>query len=283
MSKVNANIVNYIKQLPTLPTVYTTLTEAIANPRATSNDIAQIISSDQAASTKVLRAANSAMFGLRGRIETISQAIMHLGFNEIRNLIFAMSVINIFKKKSSSFAFNPVEFWKHSIAVGALTRFIGHSAGVINLENYFLGGVLHDVGKLLIFEFAEGEFKSAVEYAEANHLPIIEAEKQVLGINHTNIGGALAENWKLPIDIKNCILFHHKGFIDNKPDILTASCHAANIIARMLNFGSSGDDVIPAPNIEVWDYLKLEPRLFTKHYNLIIQTYEESVSLILIK
>src|SRR4030042_4298738 len=100
-------ILKNVKDAPTLPTVYSALCDAMANPQSTANDVAKIVSMDQASTIKILRIANSSFFGFSGRIENIQRAIVILGFNEVRNLIMASSVMNLFSKKESSTGFRP--------------------------------------------------------------------------------------------------------------------------------------------------------------------------------
>ena len=144
-----SRILKSVEDFPTLPTVYTALSDVMANPRSTTQDAANVIMRDQSAASKVLKTANSPLYGFRGRIDTISQAIFHIGFEEVRNLVIAISIMDIFKNTKLSLSYNPVELWKHSIAVGVITKLIGKELGVKNLENYFLAGILHDIGKLL--------------------------------------------------------------------------------------------------------------------------------------
>ena len=103
-------ILKNVKDVPTLPTVYSALSEAMANPQSTASDVAKIVSMDQASAIKILRIANSAFFGFSGRIENIHRAIVVLGFNEVRNLILASSVMNLFSKKESLISFRPSDF-----------------------------------------------------------------------------------------------------------------------------------------------------------------------------
>lgn len=143
-------ILKNVKDLPTLPTVYSALSEAMANPQSTANDVPKIVSMDQASAIKVLRIANSAFYGFSGRIENI-RAIVVLGFNEVRNLILASSVMSLFAKKESLIGFRPSDFWAHSLSVALIARSIGKLTGGINVENFFVAGILHDIGKLYFF------------------------------------------------------------------------------------------------------------------------------------
>ncbi len=276
-------ILQIITDFPTLPTIYSTLSDVMANPRSTQQEVASVIMTDQAAASKVLRVANSPVFGLISRIESINQAIFFLGFEEIKNLIIALKIIDLFKKSKISDQFNPVEFWKHSIAVGVITRAIGSYMGVRELDNYFLAGILHDIGKLLFIRYMENEYVDVLNYSIDNNVTIREAESRILGITHTTAGDLIGEKWKFPYNVRNAIKYHTSGLIDGKVDELTAVVHIANITARVLELGYPGDRLIHQPNILVWEKLSLPDNLFSNLYNKIMNDYNQSVNIFLLR
>lgn len=188
-------IIDGVNNLPTLPTVYTHLSQAMENPNTTKEEIARIISADQAATFKILKVANSPFYGLRGRIDTISQALLYLGFNEVKNIVFALSIINAFSKNKIFKKFKPLDLWAHSIGVGVATRLIGAVVGEKNLENYFLAGIFHDIGKLVFFEYVPNEYAKVIELVESKKIPIKDAELEILGLNHARAGQLIAEKW----------------------------------------------------------------------------------------
>lgn len=279
--EIRTIILNKVDEFPTLPTIFSALSDVIANPHSTAADAAEVISQDQASAAKILKAANSSIYGFRGRINTVTQAIVFIGFEEVRNLIIAMSIIDIFKRTKGAEQLNPVDMWKHSIAVGVLTRLIGNQIGARNIENYFLAGILHDIGKLIFFKFIPDEYQKAVNYAIDNNVSAREAEAEVLGITHTVAGEILAEKWKLPLSIKEAVRYHTSGRVDGSMSKLVSSVHAANIAAVMLELGQAGEDTVPMPNLEVWNNLNLPDNFFTNNMNQIYNDFEISVKLML--
>ena len=270
-----------VKNLPTLPTIYSALQESMTNPRVTTEEIAKIISSDQASAFKVLRVVNSPFYGFSGRISTISSAILHLGFNEVRNIVLALSVINMFQESKMVSNFRPVDFWKHSIAVGVATRLIGNAMHISNLENYFLAGILHDIGKLLFFQLADNEYSRVLDYVEEHRCTIGEAEKEILGLCHTEAGTILADKWKLPTSIKNVIEYHHFSFPTGRDENIVACVHVADIFVRMLQFGYPGDDLVPIPNRKVWEILNLPENIFSGIIDILEQDFHTTADLVL--
>lgn len=274
-------ILAVVKEFPTLPTIYNELSEVMANPRSTIDDAARIISTDQASASKVLKAANSSIYALRVNVDTVTQAIFYIGFDEVRNLINALAVIDIFNETSGNSNINPVEIWKHSIAVGVITRLLGKELGIRNLENYFISGILHDIGKLFFYKYLPEEFAKAIEYSNDKDISVLQAERELLGMSHLNAGELLAEKWKLPRNIRNAISYHTSGLVDGKVNNLVSCVHLADITASILNLGNSLDSIISKPNPKIWDQLGFADNTFSKIYDDIISSYNDSVKLLL--
>ncbi len=274
-------LINAIDTLPTLPTIYSAITEAMGNPKTSADKLAQIVSTDQVSSIKVLKVANSPIFGFRGRIETISQAVFYLGFNEIRNIVFALSVMNSFSKSSTFTKFKPVEFWEHSIATGITTRLIGAGIGVKTLENFFLAGILHDIGKLLFFQFAKKDFERVFEVMESQNLNLLEAEQNVFGATHTKAGQLLAQKWKLPPSLENAISYHHIGIAQSDSDTLTPSVYLGNMVAKMLCLGNAGNENIPRPEQTIWKKILLPPGFFVRNRKKLEEEFQHTTRIML--
>ena len=277
--KVIEKILENIRELPTLPTVYLALSEVITDPRSTAQDVSQIISTDLASASRVLRLANSVLYGFPGQIDTISRAVVVLGFDEVRNLVLATSVMDLFSKQDSAFDFRPVDFWTHSLGVGIATRIIGRTCRLPEEENLFLAGILHDIGKLLFFEFAEKEFTRALDQANKCQQPLWQTELEILGIDHSQGGRLLVENWNLPPAIQNAIYGHHSGSVGEPPDPLVAAVHMADTLVRALELGFGGDDLIPRPNAQAWEVLGLPPNTLTELTPAVLQQFEEATKI----
>ncbi len=275
------NIIQNINNLQTLPTIYSSISEAVSDPLATPEKLSKIISIDQVSSFKILKVANSPFYGFRGKIDTISQAILYLGFNEIKNIVFALSVVSFFSKNKVILNLRPADLWAHSIGVGIATRMIGNANGEKNLENYFLAGIIHDIGKLLFFEFTPNDYEKVVSYIVNHNCSIIEAETQVLGIDHCLAGQMIAEKWKLPSSLSDVILHHHTGIKGAESNKLIASVHIADILIRALELGNAGDNLIPQPNLKVWDIIKLPQGFFHSIKDKLMEDFHNTVRLML--
>jgi putative nucleotidyltransferase with HDIG domain len=272
-----SGLLDNIQEFATLPTVYSALISILSDPKATTQDVSDAISCDQASAMKVLKVVNSPFFGFPGEIDTISRAVVILGFNEIYHLILTSYLIDFFSKNEEILDFRPVDFWGHSIAVGVATRLIGKNLDLPNPENYFVTGVLHDIGKLIFFEYAEDRFAEVLAFSQKNRVPLAVAEKAVFQTDHSEIGSLLAERWGLPRSIGRAVRYHHSGIVPDEQDPLTAAVHLANILCRALELGYGGDDFIPQPNPKTLEILRTKPEVLKEITPELIKNYEETV------
>lgn len=282
MSEFDINhLISRIDSLPTLPTVYYRLLDVMNNPRSTAVNVADVICKDQASASKVLKAANSPIYGFYGKIQNITQAITYIGFEEVKNLVTAITIIDFFSDKFTNQYINPIEFWKHSISVGILSRLIGKQIKASDLESYFLAGILHDIGKILFINLMPELYSKVIQYSIENKVQHKDAEIKMLGITHNVVGELLANKWNLPNSIKNAVRYHESGNVDNSYKDLVASVHIANMASLMYGFGVTDEVPIPEPNKNAWELLQLSENFFTSSYPLMLSSYNDTVNLLI--
>ncbi|MBN8574868.1 MAG: HDOD domain-containing protein [Candidatus Kapabacteria bacterium] len=279
MSSYLQKISKNVQEFKTLPTVYTQLMEVMANSRSSINDAAMVIASDQVAATKILKVANSPLFGLSTRVDSINKAIFLLGFNEVKNIIIATSIMDMFDMKNSNAYFNPVDFWKYSIGVGITSRHLAKETGITNVDSFFLSGIVHAIGKLFLYQSFPQEFLLALEIAHDNRLNLRDAEREIFGTTHTVVGELLAERWKLPNTISNAIRYYPTGLVNQAPDILVSIVHLSTIVAKALNFGNSGESLIDKPSEHIWELLSLRQGSLEAAFGELTNSYEQSVTM----
>jgi putative nucleotidyltransferase with HDIG domain len=275
-------ILNSINNLPTLTTIYTQLSEAIDDEYASNQRISQLISSDQASSFKILKVANSPLFGIQRKIESINQALLFLGHAEVKNILSTLSIVKQFNTRGDSHGLRPVDLWAHSIGVGIISRNLALISGQKKVDNYFLAGVLHDIGKLIFLEFVPKEYMFAVEFAENENIPIKDAEKEILKIDHTQVGQLLAEKWKMPQYIQDVIQYHHSAQTPKGSSHLLSTVHISNIMARIMRLGFSGDNLVPQPNMMVWDEVEIEKGDLISLQEKIVNDFKNAVHTLLV-
>ncbi|TNF36982.1 MAG: HDOD domain-containing protein, partial [Gammaproteobacteria bacterium] len=145
-----ATLLRNTPKLASLPTVYNKLNEAVDSPTSSSQDIADIIMEDSALAARLLKLSNSAFFGFPSRIDTISQAVTVIGMRELRDLVLATSVVSMFKDIPTNLV-SPESFIEHSIATGVAARVMATHRRESNVERFFVAGLLHDIGRLVLF------------------------------------------------------------------------------------------------------------------------------------
>ncbi len=269
-----------INDFPTLPTIYTRLMEVIANPRTTVQDVADVIVKDQSSTAKVLKVVNSPIYGIPGTVKNVTQAIFFIGFNEVKNIVLTLSVLDIFAKTDSIPLFNIIDLWKHSIAVASITKLLGVRLKIRNTEDFFVSGILHDVGVLYYLKNYPEEYNSIYSKAIQKNEPLAYHERKVFGYDHYYIGGLIAEKWKLPLELRHVVSYQDKGTVEGKADLMLSCVHLANIIAHVLNLDYQKDRMIDNPNFLIWNQLHLEPGSIKNMYSNIMELYHQSVSIL---
>jgi HD-like signal output (HDOD) protein len=166
--------------------------------------------------------------------------------------------------------------------VGIISRQIAASRGIWNLENYFLSGVIHDIGKLFLWEYFESEFSNALERAAERKCPLEEAENEILGTNHIIAGALLGEAWNLPEPVINSIKHHNTGAAEKAYNEYAISVHMANIAAKMMNLGNAGNNMASRLNGDAVTRLNVDSKIFSKIYPSVIRSYNEINSILLL-
>lgn len=243
--------------LPSLPRIFSLLIDLMSDEKSSADDFARVIMKDPSLAARLLRVVNSAYYGFRGEIDTISQAVVIVGTNDLYALCLGTSVLSAFKSIPIDWVDLPA-YWQHSIACGIIAREIGIACELANKERLFVGGLLHDIGRLLIYQHLAEQAKSALAHAEENTLLLSESETQILGFNHAGFGGMLIKRWRLPLELDLMIRHHHQPHI--LPDQKEAAViHIADIIANALQTGTSGERLVPRLDPNAWDNIGIKP------------------------
>lgn len=205
-----------IKDLPTIPIVITEILAAIDNPNMSANKLAKLIEKDQGLTARVLKVANSPFYGFSRKISTVDLAIVIMGFNVLKEIVLSI-VIKRFYSKILTQIFDIKAFWLYGLFCASTSRLLARKLGYKIAGEAFVAGLVHDIGILIIVEYFTEDYKKIKELSEVNSITHLEAEKQVLGSDHSEIGGWLAEKWNLPNQIIHSIKNHHTNFRKFKP------------------------------------------------------------------
>jgi putative nucleotidyltransferase with HDIG domain len=251
-------ITENITSLPTLPTVITKISHLLQDPRTSADEIGKAITTDQALASKVLKLVNSAFYGFPGRINTITHALVILGFSTVKNIVLTASIFDAFGGKGDSQAFNIQNFWLHSIGVGATAKTIAQKIGFKLQEECFLGGLIHDIGKIILSQYDKGNMGKLMRTISQKNCLFIDAEKEVIGTTHEELGGWLTAKWNLPKDLAAVVEHHHFPPAAKEHFLMASIVHVSDIFIRALNIGSGGDNKIPKINQQAWNQLNIK-------------------------
>jgi len=186
-------IIGKIEDLPTLPRTVLKITELVNDPKSSAKDLARVITDDQVLTARLLKLVNSSFYGFPQRISTVTGAIVLLGFDAIRSLLLTTSVFDIFTSKNRKNRHYQEQFWDHSLGCAVGAKVIGNYLRHDKIEELFVSGLLHDIGKIVEMMFLPNEFSAVVAVIEKENVLMITAEDNVLGYNHTEVGILLAE------------------------------------------------------------------------------------------
>lgn len=236
------NILNRVDELPEVPQTALRVIQLLNDPDTDVTSLADVISSDQALTAKVLRLCNSAYYGLSRKVTTISEAVMIIGFSSIKSLVMMITTQSTLNKGLLGYKLNAGYFWEHSIGTAEISRHLATQLKHREPEECFIAGLIHDIGKMVLNQYALPEVYKATNLHQKEQIPVFEAEQQILSFDHADIGGALAERWNFPPMLVESIRRHHSFeplYEGNQIDLLPTLVATANLLAKMLSQDAS--------------------------------------------
>ena len=237
-------IQNYIDRMPSLSTTVTKVLEVCNSPNASANDLNRVISLDPVLTGHVLRLINSAYYSLPNQVSSLARATIMLGLNTVKNLALSTAVVGALGKKSSFTTLPMDPFWAHSICVGVTAKALAAERGVpnANREEYFVAGMLHDLGKIPLNTCFSESYGQALQLASLEQGPLLRAEQLLVGVDHGVAGRLIGEKWRLSPGIIEALALHHAP--ERASDVhreLVSTVALANLYANIYEIGSAGD------------------------------------------
>jgi len=214
------------------PAIFMRITQALDNENNNASDIAKIIQQDPSLSARMLKIVNSAFFGFPATVKSIDQAITILGGREIRLLVMTTSVVEQFSSMPNT-ALDMKTFWSHSLETALFSKYLANEhPKKRQLSSAFVSGLLHDIGRLVLYSKAPDLARSADLLAQSGQVTEVEAEVSTFGFSHADIGGALLELWQIPDSIQSAALHHHQPELAVSNIEETLLIHLANRLAH---------------------------------------------------
>jgi HD-like signal output (HDOD) protein len=246
--------------LPEIPSIVFELNEVIANPLSSAEDIAQVVQRSPSLTALLLKIVNSPFYGFPSKIDKISLAVTLIGLREISGLALGISIMSLFNNIPKEIL-SMHSFLRHSLACGIISRILAAHKGLPQTEQLFVSGLLHDLGRLILYIYFPDESRNILSHAQSTNSLLYRQEEDHLGCNHTHVAKHLLQQWKLPMVLENNVFFHHNPAEAQQP-IPATLVHVADIITNGLGIGTSGERFVPALDHAAWENLGLSPSCF---------------------
>lgn len=267
-------------EVSSLPMIHLKLEEAINDQNKSMSDIAKVIREDPGLTARLLRIVNSAFYNFPSKIETISQAVTIVGTQQLSALALATSVMKMFKGLPQDIV-SMDSFWRHSIACGLAARMISSFRRETKPERFFVAGMLHDIGRLIMYTKIPDASRDTLNAAKEHKTLLYETEREKLGFTHAVVGGILAQTWKLPTSLEEIVMYHHNPKAATRFPVETAMVHVADIIVHSMGLGSSGEVYVPPLDGEAWDRLGLSPSALASVQEQVDRQYQDALQTML--
>ena len=271
-------IVAWVGDLPPLPQVASRAITLVEDPETTTGQLTDLLSSDTALAARVLKIANSAMFSRQREINTLSQAIMVIGFKALKGIVVAATLRQLNRKQGKT----EETVWANSMCTAMSSHIIAQKLKKPYMDECFLLGLLHDLGKLVLIRQTSEEYKEIVNRVK-NGSTFVDAETDVLGFAHPLIGALVAKKWNFSPEICQVILHHHDDVdmpFDNDTDEKTGIVQVANYIAHHIECGHiDGYPDLSEKYLPVAASLGLDASMLQELYEETAATFDEQSSI----
>lgn len=283
MSPMNIqDLVDGDDPVASLPEIFYRLKEVMDNPDSSYEEMGKIIAYDPGLTARLLKIVNSAFFGFPNRIETISHAIGIVGMEQLNNMVLSTTVIGQFKDIPTNLI-NMKSFWEHSIACGLAARIIASQKKDSNPERFFVAGLVHDIGRLVICLKAPDKAHEAILLSKSQNRALHQAESELMGFDHAEVGALLLKAWGLPPAHVEAVGFHHDPTQSSQFPLEASIVHAADIIVNTLKLGWNQENLtFSSMDAGAWKRIQIpEDSLFTDILNIVIEEYEQTAQIFL--
>lgn len=270
-------VIARLKQLPSLPSAVSDVLASFGSEDVDVDTVAQQIARDQALTARVLRVANSSFYGLQTKVGTINEAVVILGFRAVRSMVLAVGMAGAFRLDQCH-GFDGPAYLRHGSGVGLASRVLAPLMRQ-SPELAFTAGLLHDIGVLVLASNFSRQYTEALAYRKHHDCFLVDAERAVLGIDHAEVGGLLAETWRFPPAIRESIAYHHSPALA-PAESLASLVHVADVTIRALGLSGSPDEMVPPLDPVAWARLGGDWEAYARLLPQIDRHFEETCQII---
>ena len=244
----------YIAKMPSLSTTVVKVLDTCNDPMASANDLKRVVSLDPVLTARVLKLINSAYYSLGKPVASLSRAIIMLGVNTVKNLALSSAIFENLNSRGSGPAFSADDFWGHSLSVGVVAKMLAGFTGVpiAGREEYFVAGLLHDIGKLPLHREFPDVYRRICESASEGRNALYRNEAKCLGIDHGTVGNLIGRKWHLGSKLLESLSYHHNPQ-HGEPHCreFVSIIALANQLALQLEIGNAGDHFVESAKVEI--------------------------------
>lgn len=259
------SILSTVNNIPSVPYIIHEVSNLIGDPKTSASILGKIISKDQGLVTKILTVANSPLYGIPRRVSTIDFAIVVLGFEQIKNIVIALSMMETLKTMGDR-KFQQKKYWMHSIITAIAAQRIADDLGYQTSGEAFTAGLLHDLGILVIYKVFNKEYKQIIDSTKNEGISFLEAEEKYLGVTHQEVGGFLIDKWNLPFTITEVIYNHHNPSFAKENTELASLIHLADYMTQKLLVGNFTWDSSAKLDLNIIDILRLGDEEYLENF-----------------
>lgn len=271
-------LVGAVDDLPTIPIVATKVLQLLDDPDVSVEDIADLMLTDQVMTARVMKLLNSPVYRPAQEITSLKRALVYLGLRHVRELALTTSVIDVFDGNTGALDLNA--FWEHSFGVGMVSKIIAQKIGYQDLEKAYISGILHDLGEVFLSNFLREPFLAVLEHIKVHPVKLVDAEAELLGTTHCEIGLSMARKWNFPEAYCDVIAHHHAPGEATVDPILCAIVNLSDLFCsvRELNYGGLEWISFNLSEEEAWTILKNEsPGLATMDVERFCYELDDSI------
>jgi putative nucleotidyltransferase with HDIG domain len=253
---LKSKIFQDLKDLPPMPQVVIRIQHLIADLNSDTKQLAKVIESDQAIAAKVLKMANSAFYGMSGKISSIHQASLLLGYRTLGEIATMAGAADLLARKMPGYGYDSQDLWKHSLSVAFSCKLIADLKNKDLIHEAHTAGLIHDVGKIILDRHVLGKKDKIADYMVQEEKTFLDAERFFFGFDHAEIASEICRSWKIPEGIALAIRYHHQPSISNG-DGLSCMLHIADYVATMGGIGYDNDDILYQAERGAMDFIGL--------------------------
>jgi len=277
---INDKIMKSIENLPAFPATVQKVSGLLGNPDYLIHELVGVIEYDQAITANILRMCNSAYFGVRYKISTVREAVAYLGRENLVRVVSAAGISKYYNDVKGYYQ-EATKLWEHSVGVAIMSLILSKRIYNRADSSLFTIGLLHDVGKVVLGEFVLDSFQQIMDLVTNHEYSFLEAEEEVIGINHAEVGAKIALLWNFPQELRDAIAHHHR------PDLMTEGdssiswlIYLADQACMMMGIGGGTDGLAYRGLSEVIDRFKLRQRDFEECIVVLLKDLETAKELL---